>query len=325
MKKNVFQRLCSFQLLFHCVVYFTNLLKKKNSMTNFNMGRLWLGKDGYYRDINGNVIAKKGQALNGTAWKYLSQKYGRDFANHTSMQTRNGNIFQNGKWRFNDIQSDKEGKTASWDEAMSRIDQNAKAAGAKRTRDGSWMQKNPKNNKYRFVDYNRQKLAENRAKNASTQQSSEEDVWEDGIVSGGLQKLGVNKGLANIAGLGASFIPIVAGIDAINDLSRGDYFGAATNALFAIPGIGGALKLGSFGLRGLGKSAKLISKVNRFNKVGQISKPIDHANTRLISTLTNPNFQRRLRKAGKIGRGAGLALGLGGLGYNLYKSVTDEE
>ena len=298
-------------------------------MTNFNMGRLWLGKDGYYRDINGNVIAKKGQALNGTAWKYLSQKYGRDFANHTSMQTRNGNIFQNGKWRFNDVQSDKEGKTASWDEAISRIDQNAKAAGAKRTRDGSWMQKNPKNNKYRFVDYNRQKLAENRAKNraknASTQQSSEEDVWEDGIVSGGLQKLGVNKSLANIAGLGASFIPVVAGIDAINDLSRGNYFGAVNNALFAIPGIGGALKLGSFGLRGLSKSAKLISKVNRFNKVGQISKPIDHANTRLISTLTNPNFQRRLSKAGKIGRGAGLALGLGGLGYNLSKSVTDEE
>ena len=29
-------------------------------MTDFNMSRLWLGKDGYYRDINGNVIAKKG-------------------------------------------------------------------------------------------------------------------------------------------------------------------------------------------------------------------------------------------------------------------------
>ena len=43
---------------------------------------------------------------------------------------------------------------------------------------------------------------------------------------------------------------------------------AVNNALFAIPGIGGALKLGSFGLRGLSKSAKLISKVNRFNKVG---------------------------------------------------------
>lgn len=298
-------------------------------MTNFNMGRLWLGKDGYYRDVNGNVIAKKGQALNGTAWKYLSQKYGRDFANHTSMQTRNGNIFQNGKWRFNDIQSDKEGKTASWDEAMSRIDQNAKAAGAKRTRDGSWMQKNSKNNKYRFVDYNRQKLAENRAKNASTQQSPKEDVWEDGVVAGGLQKLGVNKGLANVAGIGSYFIPgvgsVLAGADAINDFSRGDYLGAATNALFAVPVIGNAMKLGSLGLKGLGKSAKLISKVNRFSKVGQISKPIGHANARLISKLTNPNFQRRLSKSGKIGLGAGLALALGSAGYDLYNSYTDEE
>ena len=29
-------------------------------MTDFNMSRLWLGRDGYYRDINGNKIAKKG-------------------------------------------------------------------------------------------------------------------------------------------------------------------------------------------------------------------------------------------------------------------------
>lgn len=29
-------------------------------MANFDMSRLWLGKDGYYRDVNGNKIAQKG-------------------------------------------------------------------------------------------------------------------------------------------------------------------------------------------------------------------------------------------------------------------------
>lgn len=294
-------------------------------MTEFNMQKLWLGRDGNYRDMNGNVIAKKGQALNGAAWRYLAQKYGRDVANYTSMQTRNGNIFQNGKWRFNDVLSSKQGRTASWNEAMSRIDQNAKAAGAKRTADGSWIQKNPRNNKYRFVDYNRQKLAEKRA----VQQSPKEDVWEDGVVAGGLQKLGVNKGLANVAGIGSYFIPgvgsVVAGADAINDFSRGDYLGAATNALFAVPVIGNAMKLGSLGLKGLGKSAKLISKVNRFSKVGQASKPIGTANSRLIATMRNPNFQRRLSKAKRIGPIAGVALALGSTGYDLYNSYTNEE
>ena len=79
-------------------------------MTNFNMSKLWLGKDGYYRDVNGNKIAQKGQAISGAAWRYLASKYGRDYANRTSMNTRNGNIFQNGRWRFNDVESSKQGK-----------------------------------------------------------------------------------------------------------------------------------------------------------------------------------------------------------------------
>ena len=49
-------------------------------MTNFNMSRLQLGKDGYYRDVNGNKIAQKGQAVSGAAWRYLASKYGRDYA-----------------------------------------------------------------------------------------------------------------------------------------------------------------------------------------------------------------------------------------------------
>ena len=120
-------------------------------MTNFNMGRLWLGKDGYYRDVNGNKIAQKGQAITGSAWRYLASKYGKDYANRVSMNTRNGNIFQNGRWRFNDVKSSREGRTATWDEASSRINENAQAAGAKRTKYG-YMQINPINNKLTYLN-----------------------------------------------------------------------------------------------------------------------------------------------------------------------------
>lgn len=57
------------------------------------MSRIWLGRDGNYRDLNGNIIAKKGQPLTGAAWRYLAAKYGREVANRTSMNTRNGNIY----------------------------------------------------------------------------------------------------------------------------------------------------------------------------------------------------------------------------------------
>ena len=120
-------------------------------MTDFNMSRLWLGRDGYYRDINGNKIAKKGQPITGAAWRYLAEKYGREVANRTSMNTRNGNIFQNGRWRFNDVKSSREGRTATWDEANSRIEENAKAAGAKKTIVG-YTQRNPFNNKDTYLN-----------------------------------------------------------------------------------------------------------------------------------------------------------------------------
>lgn len=306
-------------------------------MTNFNMGRLWLGKDGYYRDINGNKIAQKGQPISGAAWRYLASKYGRDYANRTSMNTRNGNIFQNGRWRFNDVESSKQGRTATWDEAASRVEENAKAAGARKTATG-YLQKNEFDGNEWFLnqdtkDKAQQAFLKSQKNKWKPQQKKESDIWdkmgEDGLLAGALESAGVDPTLAQVGSIGAYFVPGVgsalAAGDAINSFAHGNIREGVMNTLFAIPGLGGALKLGSFGLRGLGKSAKLISKVNRFSKVGQISKPIGHANARLISTLTNPNFQRRLSKAGKIGLGAGLALGLGGLGYDVYKSVTDEE
>ena len=67
------------------------------------------------------------------------------------MNTRNGNIFQNGRWRFNDVKSSREGRTATWDEANSRINENAQAAGAKRTKYG-YMQINPFNNKLTYLN-----------------------------------------------------------------------------------------------------------------------------------------------------------------------------
>lgn len=117
-------------------------------MTKFNMSKLWLGKDGYYRDLNGNIIAQKGDYLTSEAYDYLAKKYGEEYANRTSLNTKNGNIYQNGRWRFNDIQSDKEGRTATWSEAASRIKENSK--GAKKTKFG-YVQKD-ENGKYYYLN-----------------------------------------------------------------------------------------------------------------------------------------------------------------------------
>lgn len=148
-------------------------------MAEFNMSKLWLGRDGNYRDLNGNIIAKKGQPITGAAWRYLASKYGRDYANRTSMNTRNGNIFQNGHWRFNDVKSSREGRTATWDEASSRLDENAKVAGAIKTKYG-YTQINPFTGKATYVNQD----AKNRAIAAQTKitPSNKEDdsfSWGD--------------------------------------------------------------------------------------------------------------------------------------------------
>ena len=146
-------------------------------MADFNMSKLRLGNDGYYRDVNGNKIAQKGKPLSGAAWRYLASKYGKDYANRTSMNTRNGNIFQNGRWRFNDVKSSREGRTATWDEASSRINENAQAAGAKRTKYG-YMQINPFNNKLTYLnqDSKNNSLA---SQKKNTANGEEEFQWSD--------------------------------------------------------------------------------------------------------------------------------------------------
>ena len=146
-------------------------------MADFNMSKLRLGNDGYYRDVNGNKIAQKGKPLSGAAWRYLASKYGKDYANRTSMNTRNGNIFQNGRWRFNDVKSSREGRTATWDEANSRINENAQAAGAKRTKYG-YMQINPFNNKLTYLnqDSKNNSLA---SQKKNTANGEEKFQWSD--------------------------------------------------------------------------------------------------------------------------------------------------
>ena len=151
-------------------------------MANFDMSKLWLGKDGYYRDVNGNKIAQKGQPITGAAWRYLAGKYGREAANRTSMNTRNGNIFQNGRWRFNDVKSSKEGRTATWKEANSRIEENAKAVGAKKTAVG-YMQRNPFNNKDTYLNQDTKNKAMQAYKAQQRSQASTENPdkfnWSD--------------------------------------------------------------------------------------------------------------------------------------------------
>ena len=148
-------------------------------MGDFNMSRLILSKDGYYRDLNGNKVAKKGQALSGDAWKYLANKYGKEYANRASMNTRNGNIFQNNKWRFNDIQSDKEGRTATWEEANSRIKENSEAAGGKRDKYG-YYQINPFTGKTTYLNQDvKDKVINITKKDKSTEEDEPSFSWSD--------------------------------------------------------------------------------------------------------------------------------------------------
>ena len=297
-------------------------------MADFNMSKLWLGKDGYYRDVNGNRIAQKGQPISGAAWRYLASKYGRDYANRTSMNTRNGNIFQNGRWRFDDVESSKQGRTATWDEAVSRIEQNAKAAGARKTAAG-YMQQNKFDGNEWFLnqdtkDKAHQAFLKGQKNKWKPQQKKEPDTWdkmgEDGLLAGALESAGVDPTLAQVGSIGAYFIPgvgtVLAAGDAINSFAHGNIGEGIMNTLFAIPGLGGGLKLAGFGLKGLGKAAKLISKAPGLAKANKTSESLIKTSSKLKGLPSNAQFQRKLKLAGTVGQAAGMSLALSPLFFS---------
>lgn len=297
-------------------------------MADFNMSRLWLGKDGYYRDVNGNKIAQKGQPISGAAWRYLAGKYGKDYANRTSMNTRNGNIFQNGRWRFNDVKSSRQGRTATWDEAVSRIEQNAKAAGARKTAAG-YMQQNKFDGNEWFLNQDTkdkayQAFLKSQKNEWKPQQKKESDTWdkmgEDGLLAGALESAGVDPTLAQVGSIGAYFIPGVgsalAAGDAINSFAHGNIRDGIMNTLFAIPGLGGGLKLAGLGLKGFGKTAKLISKAPGLAKANKVSKSLTKTSSKLRNLPSNPQFQKKLKHAGTVGQVAGIGLALSPLFFS---------
>lgn len=297
-------------------------------MTDFNMSRLWLGRDGYYRDVNGNKIAQKGQPISGAAWRYLASKYGRDYANRTSMNTRNGNIFQNGRWRFNDVESSKQGRTATWDEAASRVEENAKAAGARKTATG-YLQKNEFDGNEWFLnqdtkDKAQQAFLKSQKNKWKPQQKKESDIWdkmgEEGLLAGALESAGVDPTLAQVGSIGAYFIPGVgsalAAGDAINSFAHGNIREGVMNTLFAIPGLGGGLKLAGLGLKGLGKTAKLVSKAPGLAKTNKVSQSLIKTSSKLRDLPNNPQFQRKLKHAGTVGQISGIGLALSPLFFS---------
>lgn len=74
----------------------------------------------------------------------------------------------------------------------------------------------------------------------------------------------------NLPGFGSA----LAVADAANSFAHGNVGEGIVNSLFAIPGIGGGLKLAGFGLKGLGRATKLISKTPGLTKVGKVSKSL---------------------------------------------------
>ena len=229
-------------------------------MSDYNFSRIYLNKNGTYTDINGNVIAKKGQALSGSAWRELANKYGTNYANHFSFNTRNGNIFQNGKWRLNN-------------DATQRND---KATGLVRN-NGSLMQKNPFTGKLEYIDWGAQKKNTWKPKQATKQAENQNNTEEQNSSIGTsiANALGI-KGLAgDAAGTAAYFIPYVgnafAAVDAVNDLRHGNYGSAAMNAVFAIPMIGNAAKLLKVGL----KAGKMVNAANKVDKAANVVGKFD--------------------------------------------------
>ena len=122
------------------------MAQNNTSTPTYNMSRLIRKSNGEYVDANGNQITKGG-VLIGSAWKYLANKYGRDYANRTSANTRAGNIWQNGKWRIDNGR----GNDSSWNSQIQK-EALAKRKDVKQMSDGRYAFINPKNNKLTYFN-----------------------------------------------------------------------------------------------------------------------------------------------------------------------------
>lgn len=79
-------------------------------MENLNMSKLYLSKGKVYIDVNGNKVGDVEHGLTQDARKYLTSKYGEEYTKRTDFNMLNGNIYQDNKWRANDLSSSKNTK-----------------------------------------------------------------------------------------------------------------------------------------------------------------------------------------------------------------------
>ena len=233
--------------------YDTSTAVKSNGK-RFNMSRLYRSQANngryVYRTADGTVVSDASGKLTKDAWTYLASKYGKDYANRTSANMMAGNIWQNGKWRENYAASGN--KTADWATATKG--------------------KNMKTFNYKFGTGIKNLKYDGTKGRVSSE--AQKDEWDDentafGNAAQWLARragLKLSTGAASAIEMGAYLIPgvgtAISAANAIDDIRKGDYWGAAMNAAFAIPGIGmvgKALK----GASGLTKIGKLTSQYAR--------------------------------------------------------------
>ena len=115
------------------------ILKGKNGFNLTNVYKSF-GKDkfkkGEYYDTNGKQITRNGVLL-GNVWKELVNRHGRAYANNIASNIKAGNIYQNGKWRANVVNTG--AKVASEAEAIKYAKQHKNQY--KQDNNGRWQYK----------------------------------------------------------------------------------------------------------------------------------------------------------------------------------------
>lgn len=110
-----------------------------NVYRSFGKGKF---KKGEYYDTNGKQITRNGVLL-GNVWKELNQRHGKAYADNVASNIKTGNIYQNGRWRANVVNTS--AKVASEAEAIKyakqhkdQYRQNNNGKWQYKTQNGSW-------------------------------------------------------------------------------------------------------------------------------------------------------------------------------------------